>query len=265
MKRLIKLVIFTFVVWTLSSNSFAQGNYKNETNEYVKLSMQLLAAVKDNKDTKALTSKIENLSLDALSKSLDTDNKTKAFWINIYNAYVQIILKDRPELFENRNKFFKADQINVGGELMSFDFIEHGIIRGSKVKLSMGFLKDPFASKLEKEFRVEETDGRIHFALNCGAKSCPYVAIYSAVDLDHELDIISKQFLGRTTTYDKKNDKVIVTTLFSWFKGDFSSRGGVTGVLKSYGIIPEDASPKVSYDDYDWTLELGNFTDLKSN
>ncbi len=265
MNRLIKLLIFTLIVLAPISNSIAQGNIKNEKNEYVKLSMQLLAAVKDQKDTKALTSKIENLSLDALSNSLDSDNKIKAFWINIYNAYVQMILTDRPELFDNRSKFFKADQINVGGEFMSFDFIEHGIIRGSKVKLSMGFLKDPFASKLEKEFRVEETDGRIHFSLNCGATSCPYVAIYSAVDLDRELDIISKQFLQRTTTYDKKNDSVTVTTLFSWFKGDFSSMGGVTGVLQTYGIIPDNASPKVDYDDYDWTLDLGNFTDLKSN
>lgn len=105
--------------------------------------------------------------------------------------------------------------------MMSFDFIEHGIIRGSKVKLSMGFLKDPFAGSLEREFRVSETDGRIHFALNCGARSCPYIAIYSAVDLDNELDIITKQFLERTTTYMEREEEVNVTTLFNWFRGIF--------------------------------------------
>lgn len=252
------------MAFTINSNSFAQGNIDKESNEYVKLSMQLLGAVKDEKDPKPYVAKVEKLSLNKLSQSLDTDNKTKAFWINIYNAYIQIILTENPDLFEDRNDFFKADQINVGGELLSFDFIEHGIIRGSKVKLSMGFLKDPFASSLEKQFRVNETDGRIHFALNCGAISCPYVAIYSAVNLGNELDIIAKQFLKRTTSYNKNDNSVTVTTLFSWFKGDFSSRGGVEGVLKSYGIIPENADPKVNYADYDWTLDLGNFTDLKS-
>lgn len=264
MKKYTKLLFTAFTVLVIILNAPAQGNIKEETNEFVKLSMELLNAVKNKKDTKAYTSKIENLSLNELSKSLDTDNKTKAFWINIYNAYVQTILRDSPELFEDRDQFFKSDQVNVGGKLLSFDFIEHGIIRGSKVKISMGFLTDPFASSLEKEFRVEETDGRIHFALNCGAKSCPYIAIYSAVNLDQELDIIAKQFLESSTIYNPKEGEVAVTTLFNWFRGDFSSRGGVLGVLRSYGIVPEDASPAVNYRDYDWTLDLGNFTELNS-
>jgi hypothetical protein len=262
MRRFTILLIITFMTFTLNSNSFAQGNIANEKNEYVKLSMELVGAVKEGKDTKPYVSKVEKLSLDKLSHSLDSDNKTKAFWINIYNAYVQILLKDNPSLFDDRNKFFKADQINVGGELLSFDFIEHGIIRGSKVKLSMGFLKDPFASSLEKQFRVNETDGRIHFAINCGAKSCPYIAIYSAIDLDNELDSIAEQFLKRTTTYNKNDNSVTVTTLFSWFKGDFSDRGGVEAVLKSYNVIPDNVDPDVDYADYDWTLDLSNFTDL---
>lgn len=262
MKILTELLIITFMALGIGTRSFAQGNIQAENNEFVKLTMELLAAVKNKKDTDGFTSKIAGLSLDELSQSLDSDNETKAFWINIYNAYVQIILSEKPELFQDRDQFFKSDRVNVGGEMMSFDFIEHGIIRGSKVKLSMGFLKDPFAGSLEREFRVSETDGRIHFALNCGARSCPYIAIYSAVDLDNELDIITKQFLERTTTYMEREEEVNVTTLFNWFRGDFSERGGVTGVLKAYGIIPENASPKVNYKEYDWTLDLGNFTDL---
>lgn len=242
----------------------AQGNIQNEKNEYVILSMKLLGAIKNKQDYQPYTKQLKELSLDKLSKSLDTDRKTKAFWINIYNAYVQILLTEKPSLFNDRNAFFKADQVNIGGEKMSFDFIEHGIIRGSKVKLSMGFLKDPFAGEIEKQFRVSETDGRVHFALNCGAKSCPYIAIYSAVNLDNELDQIAKQFLGKTTTYSEKDNEVKVTTLFNWFKGDFSDRGGVLGVLKYYKIIPENADPDVEYKDYDWTLDMGNFTDLKS-
>ncbi|GAA5029088.1 DUF547 domain-containing protein [Marivirga lumbricoides] len=263
MKRFIFIPFIIATLVLVKNHSInAQGNIKNEKNEYVQLSMKLLGAIKNDQDYKTYTKQLKELSLDKLSKSLDTDNKTKAFWINIYNAYIQILLTEKPSLFKDRNAFFKADQVNIGGEMMSFDFIEHGIIRGSKVKLSMGFLKDPFAGKIEKQFRVSETDGRVHFALNCGAKSCPYIAIYSAVNLDEELDIIASQFLERTTIYSK--DEVKVTTLFSWFKGDFSSRGGVLGVLKSYNIIPQNADPDVEYKDYDWTLDLGNFTDLKS-
>lgn len=262
MKRF-SLILFSFYLLFVGFSSFGQSKIESEANEFVKLSMNLIAAVKNGADYQRYVNEYKALPLDELANSLDTDNKTKAFWINTYNAYVQILLTEDPILFEDRGAFFKGDLINVGGELLSLDFIEHGIIRGSVVKLSMGFLKDPFASKLEKQFRVEETDGRIHFAVNCGATSCPYVAVYSSYGLDKELDQITRQFLQRTSKYDESEDEVYVTTLFSWFKGDFSDRGGVIGYLKKYVCIPEDADPDVNYKDYDWTLDLGNFTEFE--
>lgn len=256
------LTLFSFYLLFVSFHCFGQSKIKSEPNEFVRLSMNLISAVKNDADYHKYVNEYKALPLSKLANSLDTDNKTKAFWINTYNAYVQILLTEDPTLFDDRGAFFKADQINIGGEILSLDFIEHGIIRGSVVKLSMGFLKDPFASKLEKQFRVEETDGRIHFALNCGATSCPYVAVYSSYELDKELDQITSQFLNRTSEYKKSEDEVYVTTLFSWFKGDFSDRDGVIGYLKKYDVIPENVDPDVNYKDYDWTLELGNFTEL---
>ncbi|HET8860866.1 DUF547 domain-containing protein [Marivirga sp.] len=262
MKRFSPILIGFYLIF-IGFNSFAQSKIRQEPNEFVRLSMNLISAVKNGTDYQKYVNEYKAIPLDDLAKSLNTDNKTKAFWINTYNAFVQIILKENPSLFEDRGAFFKADQINVGGEKLSFDFIEHGIIRGSKVKLSMGFMKDPFASKLEKQFRVEETDGRIHFSLNCGATSCPDVAVYSSYELDKELDQITRQFLQKTTKYDKSEDEVYVTTLFNWFKGDFSDKGGVIGFLRKYEVIPENADPKVNYKDYDWTLDLGNFVELQ--
>ncbi len=256
-------ILFSIYLLFVGFDSFGQGKIKSEPNEFVQLSMNLISAVKNNTDYQKYVNEYKALPLNKLAKSLDNDKKVKAFWINTYNAYVQILLSEDSSLFEDRGAFFKGDLINVGGEMISLDFIEHGIIRGSVVKLSMGFLKDPFASKLEKQFRVEETDGRIHFAVNCGATSCPDVAVYSSYELDDELDEISRQFLQRTTEYNKSEDEVYVTTLFSWFKGDFSDRGGVIGYLKEYDCIPENADPDVNYKDYDWTLDLGNFTELE--
>ncbi|WP_176223825.1 DUF547 domain-containing protein [Marivirga sericea] len=262
MKRFSGILISFYLIF-VGFDSFAQSKINNEPNEFVRLSMELISSVKNTGDYQNYVNEYKALPLNTLAESLNTDRKIKAFWINTYNAYVQILLSEDPSLFDDRGAFFKSDLVNVGGEMLSLDFIEHGIIRGSKVKLSMGFLNDPFASKLEKQFRVEEADGRIHFALNCGATSCPYVAVYSAYDLEKELDQISQQFLQRTTSYDKSEDEVYVTTLFSWFKGDFSDGGGVIGFLKKYECIPESADPKVNYKEYDWTLDLGNFTELK--
>jgi hypothetical protein len=233
-----------------------------EDGPYIQLSQELVRAVKNDTDRSGIIERLANIPMQQLAEALDTDAEKKAFFINVYNGFVQHILMKNPEKFDDRDKFFTTDQINIAGQELSLDDIEHGIIRGSKVKWSLGLIQDPFADDIEKNFRVEETDPRIHFALNCGAKSCPYVAIYGAEKLDQQLDIISRQFLERTTEYKADEDKVYVTTLISWFRGDFGGLDGAKEMLKNYDIIPKSADPELEFKDYDWTLELGNFTTL---
>src|SRR5207302_422895 len=74
-----------------------------------------------------------------------------AFWINTYNACVikKILAKWPVEQVSKLPDFFTEKGLPVTGEDMSLDDIEHQHIR-------KGF-KDP----------------RCHFALVCGAKSCP--------------------------------------------------------------------------------------------
>jgi len=55
---------------------------------------------------------------------------------------------------------------------------------------------------------------------------------------------------------------VKVNTLMSWFRGDFGGKAGAVEMLKKYNVIPQDADPSVSFLEYDWTLELGNYTDI---
>lgn len=229
----------------------------------VELSRELVRTAQKEADYASIQEKLANVSVDVLSEELDSDEAKKAFWINVYNGFVQHILTKNPELFEDRGKFFSEPRVTIAGRKLSFDEIEHGIIRGSRVKWLLGLIKDPFAGKYERTFRVDKTDGRIHFALNCGAKSCPYVAIYDARYMDKQLDETARQFLNRTSTYKPDENKVYVTSLFSWFRGDFGGKSGIKkDFLKKYSVIPEDADPDLEYDKYDWTLELGNYTKL---
>jgi hypothetical protein len=230
--------------------------------DYVVLSQKLVEAVRAGEERSAIVRKLANLPQDQLAKALDTDAAKKAFFINVYNGFVQHILMKNPEKFEDRDAFFTNEQITIAGEELSLDDIEHGIIRGSKVKWSLGLIQDPFAGEFEKAFRVDETDPRIHFALNCGAKSCPEIAIYDEDKLDRQLDAISRQFLRRTSTYRPEEEKVYVTSLISWFRGDFDGLDGARQMLRKYDIIPKDAMPDLEFKDYDWTLDLGNFTTL---
>ena len=80
-----------------------------QNTDFVALSQQLLEAARNQKPSEAIQERLAKVSLNELNQALDVDNKRKAFWINIYNAYVQIILKDKPEKFENRGTFFSGD------------------------------------------------------------------------------------------------------------------------------------------------------------
>ena len=237
----------------------------NKDCPYVALSQELISTARNKADYADIKEQLAQVSPEVLARELDSDQAKKAFWINVYNGFVQHILTDNPELFEDRGAFFGEPRVTVAGKELSFDDIEHGIIRGSRVKWLLGLIKDPFAGKYERTFRVDQTDGRIHFALNCGAKSCPYVATYDARFMDEQLDEIARQFLNRTSTYKPEEEKVYVTSLFSWFRGDFGGKSGIKkDFLKKYDVIPEEADPDLEFDKYDWTLELGNYVDLET-
>ncbi len=115
---------------------------------------------------------------------------------------------------------------------------------------------------MKGNLRVEKRDYRIHFALNCGAKDCPPVAIYEWQRLDEQFDKGTKRYLERTTDYNADKKEVAVTSLFNWFRGDFGCKSGVKKILKNQGLIPTTKGIDITYKNYDWTLDLDNFIDL---
>lgn len=256
------LIILSILLISSSCNNqkrLTESNKANENNQYILQSIALLEAVKTEQETSETRKELAEVDSDTLAYYLLSDNQKKAFWINIYNAHIQIFLNENPKLFENRGKFFSAKRITIAGKELSFDDIEHGIIRGSQFKLALGLVKNPFAGEFEKKFRTKKTDGRIHFALNCGAKSCPLVASYDAQNFENKIDTVAQHFLEQVCHYNEKEEKVYVTSLFSWFRGDFGGKSGTLSFLKNYGIIPENAKPSIEYNTYDWTLSLGNY------
>jgi hypothetical protein len=231
------------------------------------LSVQLIENLRAGESTDEIETILANLSEKELKEALDTEGKSKAFWLNVYNAYVQILLVENPDLFKDRDSFFgynffSSPQVTIAGKELSFDDIEHGIIRHSKNKLSGGYVDKIFVSDFEEKFRWEEVDARIHFALNCGAAACPYIAAYYPDRVNEQLDITSRQYLEKTTDYYPDENRVVVNKLMSWFRADFGGKDGSVKMLKDYGIIPQDADPSVDYKEYDWTLELGNYKEI---
>lgn len=265
MKLILLLGLMMYLIAPDADQEIEQDSLGNMS--YTELSMELVKAVRDGKDTASIAQVFADASEDELYTSLNTKSEKKAFWINIYNAYVQILLLENPDLFEDRNSwigynFFTTPQIEIAGNKLSFDDLEHGIMRRSKIKLSMGYLNQWFVDDFVERFWWNDVDPRIHFALNCGAASCPYIAVYDPNRVDEQLDITAGNYLKKTTDYYPGESEVEVNRLMSWFSADFGGTSGVIQMLKRYDVIPKDADPSVSHKEYDWTLELDNYQDI---
>ncbi|MBW2961573.1 DUF547 domain-containing protein [Mesonia aestuariivivens] len=260
-RKLLLLLALSIVFTAYANDKKSQQILTSSEVEKVdlfQLSKNFYDAVKNDSSAEKYIQQLEKIAKNNLEKELTNDTKKKAFWLNIYNTYIQYLLKKNPDLYQDRSAFFKDERFTIAGEKMSLDDVEHGMIRDSRVKLSYGHLKDPFASKFEKKFRVSEVDWRIHFALNCGAKSCPPVTFYKVESLDTQLEKSAKAYLKREVKFNK--NKVYVPRLMNWFRADFGGKDGVIKILKSYELIPKNSDPGVEFLDYNWELDLENYS-----
>jgi Protein of unknown function, DUF547 len=161
-----------------------------------------------------------------------------AFWIDAYNADIVagILEGYSPESVFSRFRFFRTYHRVIAGSERTPDDIEH-IVRG---------FHDP----------------RVHFALVCGATSCPVLRreAYVGARLDAQLDDQARRFLHDPTRnrIDPQAGVVELSRIFDWFKDDFG-RGGktVADALAPY-LTPAQVqvlrTQTAEYLHYDWTL-----------
>lgn len=257
----IKLLIFPLLLLLTSFSGFPQQT-DMKISDFNALSEKFLNNIKQHESTKEIREILANTTLEQLEDGLQTDAQKLAFWVNIYNGYIQVTLSENPDLYKNRRDFFSSAQIPIAGELVSFAKIEHGLIRKSQWPLGLGLIRKWFPNKFERKLRVEKRDYRVHFALNCGAKDCPPVAIYEANRLEEQFTQGTKNYIKKTSTYSNTDNKVAITSLFNWFRGDFGYEKGVKKILLEQSIIPTSKGITISYTNYDWTLDLNNWTNL---
>jgi len=216
------------------------------------LSEKLLLAVKMQESTEAQINQLATWP--NLEKALRTDSEKKAFWINCYNAFFQILRRkgiDKPAIYRDR-------LFTIAHQKMSLDEIEHGILRRYRYKYSLGYLPNLFTPQWIKRLAPSQIDYRIHFALNCGAKSCPPIAFYSPERLEAQLEMASLSFLEGETRIFKDKKEVHSSRLFQWFLGDFGGKKGVLRILQEK--LKEDLSGfKLVYTQYSWEEDLDNF------
>lgn len=228
--------------------------------DFMETSQNLLKAMK-NKNTTEAKKYVDIIAKGDPAKfkdQIDTQEKKLAFWINTYNGLIQYKLTLNPELFEDRGDFFSEDNVTLLGKSTSFDQIEHGVLRRGTSKYSKGYFKNPFSDDWYEQYQVDKIDWRIHFALNCGASSCPPVRIYDDNIVIKQLNSSAKAYLNSQVKYDKDKNEVYAPKLMDWFSGDFGGSDHVKKILKTNGYIPS-TDVDLEFNDYDWTLKLGTF------
>lgn len=243
------------MVWALGTLRSGRTDLVQPNKDIVALSGKLLYAVKTEAPTDSLEKALAQLSTEDLTITLSNDTARKTFWINIYNAYYQIFAsrekKTKPHIFTDK-------AIHIGGLELSLDDVEHGILRKYRWKLSLGYLPQFWPGKNIKRLAVTDIDYRIHFALNCGAKSCPPIAFYDYDKLEEQLEMAASSFLLQETEVDNANKTVHITKIMQWFRADFGGKKGIKKILKNH--LDQDFSDyAIEFKDYDWSEQLGNY------
>jgi hypothetical protein len=196
---------------------------------------------------------------------LKTRQERLAFWINLYNVIIihgVIALGIRDSVREVRN-FFKRVQYRIRDMFFSPDDIEHGILRGNSRPPNS--LLRPFSWDDKRlQYIIKPLDPRIHFVLVCASSSCPPIGIYTAEDMDRELDIAAGTFLNTEgVEIDKVENIVSLSRIFKWYGADFgrSQTERLTYVTRflydkeDREFLEENVEKvKVVYRDYDWRL-----------
>lgn len=195
-------------------------------------------------------------------QKLNSREERLAFWINLYNAllvHAVIAYEIYGNILDSR-WIFRSARYEVGGYAVSLDEIEHGILRGNRsapyVPAKTFEPNDP-----RRGLVIRDPDPRIHFALHCGAKSCPPVAAYEPDRIDAQLDSAVGSFLeSGGMVIDRGTGRVTLSSLFRWYRADFQRAGGLRNFLERHASAVDAeflrSRPDVRFEwsPYDWTL-----------
>lgn len=190
------------------------------------------------------------------------DRARLAFWLNVYNALTRHAVyayEARGSLLSHRAIFERA-AYTVAGHRCSLDDIEHGILRKNARKPLA--IARPFSSDDPRiAWGPSSLDPKVHFALNCGAKSCPLVRAYREETVERELRLASKDYFASECVVDRRKLRVELPFLMLLYWGDFGGRDGRLPHALAHlertdalWLTEHAARVKFRYRGYDWTI-----------
>jgi uncharacterized protein DUF547 len=170
-----------------------------------------------------------------------------AFWANLYNAATVRVILDHypvasirkinisPGLFTSGP--WGAKLVNVDGERLTLDDIEHRILR-------------PLWS-----------DPRVHYAVNCASVGCPNLPVtpFTGKTLEADLEAAARAYINSPRGAFVDKGKLTVSKIYNWYAEDFGDSDlNIIAHLKLYaeGDLLEalEEIDRISGSAYDWDL-----------
>ena len=231
-----KLIVLLITIFTFSQVQAQTSIFNDLLQKHV--SKNGIVDYKSFKnDESKLDSYISYLEATSPTSSWSKD-KQKAFWINGYNAYtIKIILENYPlkSIMNIKQKGKNAWEIpfaKIGGKTYTLNHIEHKILR-------------------KKLF-----DPKIHVGVNCASGSCPKISniAFTEKNIDAELTRLMKDFINDASRNKLSNKKIQISSIFDWFKSDFTKEGSLIAFLNTYSETEISPKAKISFLKYNWTL-----------
>ena len=160
-------------------------------------------------------------------------NKQLVYWINAYNAFTLKLILDNYPLkkitdLENGKPWDKV-WIKLGDKSYSLNNIENDIIR------------------------PQFNEPRIHFAVNCAAKSCPPLLnrAWTVANLERSFESQTKAFVNNPKYNKISASSASLSKIFDWYGEDF---GDIRSFLNKYSNVKLKDKSNLDYMEYDWNL-----------
>lgn len=232
-QNLLRTALFFLMVTYLPAQELTTFFEKSDTffKTHVRNGLVNYAAVKKNPQT--LESILDDAKKISVQKS-DAINY-QSFWINAYNLLVidgivsEYPLKSPLDI----QGFFDKNKHSIGGKSLTLNDIENKMLRA--------------------EFPQE---ARFHFVLVCAGLGCPPIIdeAYVPQKLETQLQKQTVLALNDPEFIQVVKNKVKISQIFEWYKGDFEQTGDVLDFINRYRDEKLPENSKVSYYPYDWTL-----------
>lgn len=169
-----------------------------------------------------------------------------AYWVNLYNAAtVVLIIENYPVVSITKIKDgllsfgpWDREWIEVGGELLSLNDVEHRILR-------------PIWQ-----------DSRIHYAVNCASLSCPNLSAtaFTGENTEKQLNTLAAEYINHPRGVSVIKNRLHISSIFDWYKGDFGNNNAEL-IAHFMQYAEHDLKSELSSltsqsykDDYDWQL-----------